>query len=62
MLSDLCRCIVDIYKAEIVLAVIETYIVGRSPINPTPHPYLRFTWIHTLGHVGFGKRCEGNTV
>jgi len=31
-------------------------------INPTPHPYLRVTWICTLGHMRGGNRCEGDTL
>jgi hypothetical protein len=31
-------------------------------INPTPCPYLRVTWICTLGHVGCGNRCGGDTL
>jgi len=32
------------------------------PINPTPRPYLRVTWIHTLGLVGGGNRWRGYPV
>jgi hypothetical protein len=32
-----------------------------SPINPTPRPYFRVTWICTLGHVGGGNKCGGDT-
>ena len=32
------------------------------PINPTPRPYLRVTWIRTLGHVVGGNRCGGDTL
>ena len=34
----------------------------QPPINPTPRPYLRVMWIHTLlylGHMGGGNRCGG---
>jgi len=31
------------------------------PINPTPHPYLRVTWICALGHMGGGNSCDGDT-
>jgi len=31
-------------------------------INPTPRPYLRVTWIFTLGHMRGGNRCEGDTL
>jgi len=32
------------------------------PINPNPRPYLRITWIRTLGHMGGGNRCGGDTL
>ena len=61
--SALCRCCTgDICTAEIVLAIRETYIAGRSPIYPNPRPYLKFKRVHTLGHVRFGEGCGGNTV
>jgi len=31
-------------------------------INSSPHPYLRVTWIHTLGHMGGGNRLGGDTL
>ena len=34
----------------------------RPPVNPTPRPYLRVTWIRTLRHVGGGKRCGGDNM
>jgi hypothetical protein len=37
-------------------------VVLMPPINPTPHLYLRVMWIRTLGHVGGGYRCGGDTL
>ena len=34
----------------------------ESPITPTPRPYLRVMWIRTLGLMGSGNRCGGDTL
>jgi hypothetical protein len=36
--------------------------VLMPPTNPTLHLYLSVTWIRTLGHVGGGNRCGGDTL
>jgi len=36
--------------------------VLMPPINLTPRLYLMVMWIGTLGHVGGGNRCGGDTV
>jgi len=44
------------------LGIFVIVFVLMPPINPTPRPYLRVTWIRTLGHMGGGNRCEGDTL
>ena len=37
-------------------------ICSDASHKSTLHPYLRVTWICTLGHVGGGNRCAGDTL